>query len=156
MCYKMLQQPLAPAIETGKVYDTLQLPSIADDDRAVDQPLIDVSRFAGLVARVSTHVGPEGLLELAALLEADGMTDAVAMRYGATSVFDLAGQILAARRPSTSSAPAADRAPDAPTPPRLLPNLLRGPLTLVVMVVLLVGLRYYEAVLRSRPRRPAR
>lgn len=147
MCYKMLQQPLAPAIETGKVYDTLQLPSIGDDD-AVDQPVIDVSRFAGLAARVSTHVGPEGLLELAALLEADGMTDAVAMRYGATSVFDLAGQILATRGPSTSSAPATDRAPDAPTLPRLLPNLLRGPLTLVVMVVLLVALRYYEAVLR--------
>ena len=148
MSYETLQRPLAPTVKTRKEYATLQLPLVADDEGIVEQPALDVSPLAGLAARVATHVGPEGLLELAALLEADGITDAVAVQYGAANVFDLARQLLATRRTCTHPARAAGRTPDSPAPARLLPNLLRGPLTLVVMSVLLVGLRYYEAVLR--------
>jgi hypothetical protein len=146
MSYDSLQQPLGRSATNSDLYETRPLPLLADDGRAVS-PAVGHTPFAALTTRVSRHIGSERLLELAALLEAEGVTDAVAMQYGASDVFDLAQRLLC--RPGTSGAPATTAAHRSEAAsPRLMPSLLRGPLTLAIMILLLAALKYYEAVLR--------
>jgi len=148
MSYDTLQLPLERTPMKSERYDTRPLPLLRDDGRGVSLA-VSPSPFAALATRVSNHIGPERLLELAALLEAEGVTDVVATQYGASDVFDLAQRLLAGQSASavhvTRPAPRSEA-----TPPRLLPSLLHGPLTLAIMVVLLAALKYYEAVLRHR------
>src|SRR4051794_31258717 len=59
-----------------------------------------------LAGRVVPSGGREDELELAAVLESEGVTDAVAVGYGATSVFSLSRNLLA--EPMPASAVSAD------------------------------------------------
>jgi hypothetical protein len=147
MSYETLQLPLTQAVKTSTLYNSPRQATKAAA-RGVDQYVVGGDRLAALVDRVAPYTGPETLLELVALLEAAGITDAVAQEYGAADVFELARRLLRERRPSHAAARRLDRLPELPKP-RLLPPLLRGPVTLAVMAVLLAGLRYYELVLRQ-------
>src|SRR5262245_60576146 len=99
-----------------------------------------------LAGRVVPSSGPEEELELAAVLESEGVTDAVAARYQATSVFSLSRELLAAV-PAARAETVRQPAPPAAVRERLLPLVLRSVLMLGMMGVMLVGVQWYEAAM---------
>jgi hypothetical protein len=101
-----------------------------------------------LVGRVAPSEGPEEMLELAAVLESEGVTDAVAARYQATSVFSLSRDLLAAA-PAARAEKVSQPAPATATTERLWPSVLRSVLVLGMMGVMLVGVQWYQAAMRA-------
>lgn len=90
-------------------------------------------------------VQPIDVLQVAALLETAGITDNSAMlRYGHVSVFDLAESVARRITPLPAAASAA-----APAPPELrwqaAMDYLRGPLTLLPMVLLSAVIMVYQS-----------
>ena len=102
-----------------------------------------------LAGRVIPSGGREDELELAAVLESEGVTDAVAVGYGATSVFSLSRDLLAEPipAPATSADATSQPKPRAQSTERLLPSILRSVLVLGMMGIMLVGVQWYEAAM---------
>lgn len=102
-----------------------------------------------LAGAVTPDGGPEGELELAAMLESQGVTDAVAARYGTADVFALAHQLLALPRASEPPAAPAMQIVAGWEPALLLRSLLRSALMIAMMGMLLVGVQAYERAMRA-------
>src|SRR5215212_178962 len=102
-----------------------------------------------LAGRVIPSGGREDELELAAVLESEGVTDAVAVGYGATSVFSLSRDLLAEPMPAPTAnvGTASQPKPRAKSTERLLPSILRSVLVLGMMGIMLVGVQWYEAAM---------
>ncbi|NWJ94353.1 MAG: hypothetical protein HXX20_01075 [Chloroflexi bacterium] len=87
-------------------------------------------------------------LELSAFLETQGVTDTVAVSRGAGNVFELAHQL----RLKGETLPLLTKVVAAETVPskkRLFSNLMRGPLTLGVMALMMLGLAFYQNAFTS-------
>jgi hypothetical protein len=102
-----------------------------------------------LANAVTPNRGPEGQLELAAMLESQGVTDAVAARYGTGDVFELASALLASSQSAERPAPQAAARTGRLVPRLLLLSLSRSLLMIAMMGMLLVGVQWYERAMRA-------
>ena len=114
----------------------------------LDQPATTYGNLDLLVTEVQRACArPVNQLQVAALLESAGVTQAVAMeRYQHPDVFALAGVVAKLMR-STASAPVAVRRVAAPPPERRMETMMdymRGPLALLPIVLLSLTIMVYQ------------
>ena len=114
----------------------------------LDQPATTYGNLDLLVTEVQRACArPVNQLQVAALLESAGVTQAVAMeRYQHPDVFALAGVVAKLMR-STASAPVAVQRVAAPPPERRMETMMdymRGPLALLPIVLLSLTIMVYQ------------
>jgi hypothetical protein len=118
---------------------------LAVDARA---EFVAIDGLLPLAARVAPRVWPEANLELAAVLESEGITDAVAQKYGASDVFELAERLLVESTPAPRRVGSSEPEQTVQSWYQRLRSSLRSPAMLLIMALMLIQLRVYDSALQ--------
>lgn len=117
---------------------------------SVHAPHLNDERADPFARDARSDVWPEYHLELAALLEAEGVTDAVAATLGSQDVFELTRNEHGLRQiPVKHPASREQLASRVSSKRFLIKNLLRGPLMFLIVGFLLAGIHFYQTTLQS-------
>ena len=136
-------QPKVPSVEATTPFS----PDPDPDPRAIsaDGVRADLTSLAEEIAQRCSK--PINALEIAAQLEAQGITDAVASkRYGFRTTFELGDALLALVR-KIDSRPGKDDRPKVPTPNReRVLDYLRGPISLFPVLCIMLMITIYQSI----------